>query len=427
MRYHGVDGWRRRGTVVTAERAFVSVRIPACRPGWLVTIHGHGGPVFARVRSSSAVTAKCALFDERADVGPGDLVECDGAEAGAFVGRGLCGAASNAWGISSGGDHRARHVVASAPVPPSPHDRIAIHRRLSTGIAAIDAFATLGYGQRVGLFAAAGAGKSTLLRRIVSGARVDARVVALVGERGREACETVDALRATPAWESTSVICAAAGSPALERISALYTATAQAEWLRAQGMDVLLVVDSLTRTAHALRELALAGGEPPAHRGYPPSVAADLSAAVECAGARRKGSITAIYAVLVEGDDRNEPVSDAVRGMLDGHIVLDRTLADAGRYPPVDVLRSLSRLMPALCTHEHRRDAALGRRAFDALERAHDLFALGAYQPGGDAWLDAAVAVRERLETLVHDGDGESCTDAAQRLHAIASELDPAA
>jgi FliI/YscN family ATPase len=425
--YIAADGWLRRGTVISAQRTFVNVRIPACRPGWLVKIQSRGGAAFARVRSSSAMSATCALIDERAGVGPGDVVECDGAEAGAYVGRALCGAESNAWGDCADLAGRGRFVVSSTPPAQSSSDRVAIERTLCTGVAAIDLFATLGYGQRIALFAGAGVGKTSLLRRIVSCARVDARVVALVGERGREVRETVDALRTTRAWPTTTVVCAPAGSPAQERVAALHTATAQAEWLRAQGLDVLLVVDSLTRTAHALRELALAGGEPPAQRGYPPSVAADLSAAVERAGARRDGTITAIYAVLVDGDDRTEPVSDAIRGMLDGHVVLDRAVADAGRFPAIDVLRSLSRLMPALAAPQHRRDAALARRAFDALERARDLFALGAYQPGGDVWLDAAVSIRDELDSLVYSGDADGGEDAFSRLRAIASALEAAA
>ena len=427
MLYSAADGWRRRGTVVSAQRTLVNIRIPACRPGWLVKIQARGGHAFARVRSSSAITATCELLVDRPGVGPGDIVECDGAEVGAYVGGALCGAETNAWGESADLAQGGRFVAMPAPPPPSARDRVAIERPLLTGIPAIDLFATLGYGQRIALFAGAGVGKSSLVRRIVAHARVDARVVALIGERGREARETADALRTTRAWPATTIVCSPAGSPALERVAALHTATAQAEWLRSRGLDVLLVVDSLTRTAHAMRELALAGGEPPAQRGYPPSVAADLSAAVERTGAIGNGTITAVYAVLVDGDDRTEPVSDAIRGMLDGHIVLDRAIADAGRFPPIDVLRSLSRLMPALSTRQHRRDAALCRRALDALERAQDLFALGAYQPGGDPLLDAAVSVRGELESLVHDGDAEAGDDAFARLRAVASALETAA
>lgn len=424
--YRGADGWRRSGVVESAERAAVRVRIPACKPGWLVTIHSLAGPALARVRSADSGAAMCTLFDGNAAVGPGDAADCDGTEAGAFVGPALCGAAVNAWGLNAHA-HSSRMVAALTPPALSPHDRIAIDRPMRTGVAAIDVFAPLGYGQRIALFAGAGVGKSTLLRRIAANASVDACVFALVGERGREIGETVDALERSSSWQTTTVVSAAAGTPPLERIAALQTASAQAEWLRRRGKDVLLVVDSLTRVAHALRELALSAGEPAAHRGYPPSVVAELSATAERAGARRDGTITAIYAVLVDGDDRNEPVSDAVRGMLDGHVVLDRSLADAGRFPPVDVLRSLSRLMPALAEPQARRDAALARRALDSLERAQDLFALGAYQPGGDAWLDAAVAVRRMLEALIHDGDGEPVEDALARLRDIAAILERAA
>jgi flagellar biosynthesis/type III secretory pathway ATPase len=170
--------------------------------------------------------------------------------------------------------------------------------------------------------------------------------------------------------------------------------------------------------------LAIAGGEPLSNHGYPASVTANLASIVERAGARRIGSVTAVYAVLVDGDDLREPVSDAVRGMLDGHIVLDRGLADAGRYPAIDVLRSLSRLAPELTTHEHRRDAAVARRALDALDRAQDLLAIGAYRPGGDALLDASLAARPLLEALIFDGDGRrDGPDIAARLHQAVAGL----
>ena len=176
---------------------------------------------------------------------------------------------------------------------------------------------------------------------------------------------------------------------------------AQAEWLCEHGHDVLLTIDSLTRVANAWRELALAAGEPPAHRGHPASMIGTLAGIVERAGARASGSITGVYAVLVDGDDPFEPVTDAVRGLLDGHIVLARRFADAGRFPPIDVLRSSSRIMNRLASVEHIRDAALVRKALAALERAEDLFAIGAYQPGGDPLLDAAVAQRQRLEDWI--------------------------
>jgi FliI/YscN family ATPase len=416
-----VDGWQRRGLVIGAAAGSIAIRIPGCAPGSIITVRTGSGPALVQARTVEADISRCAPLDHRAEIAPGDRAWSTGARIGSFAGNALLGAAVDGWGRPSSGRRPHAAVVRADPAPPAPEDRGIIRRAMPTGVGAIDAFAAIGYGQRIALFAGAGVGKSTLVRRILAGAHVDARVLALVGERGREARETIEALQGSAAWRSTTVVCAPAGSPALERVAALHTATAQAEWLCGHGLDVLLVVDSITRAAHAWRELALAGGEPLSNHGYPASVTANLASAVERAGARRVGTITAIYAVLVDGDDLREPVSDAVRGMLDGHIVLDRGLADAGRYPAIDVLRSLSRLAPELMTDEQLRDAAVGRRALDALERAQDLLAIGAYRPGGDPLLDAALAARPLLEALIFDGAGRSDTagapDVAARLH----------
>jgi flagellum-specific ATP synthase len=418
------DGWRRRGIVVGAAAGSIAIRIPGCAPGSIVAVQTTSGPALVQVRSVDSDVTRCSPLDDRADIAPGDRASSIGARTGAYAGSALLGEAVDGWGRSNSGSAPHAAVVPADPPPPTPEERGMIHRPLPTGVAAIDAFATIGFGQRIALFAGAGVGKSTLLRRVLAAAPVDARVLALVGERGREARETIEALQRTDVWHSTTVVCAPAGSPALERVAAMHTATAQAEWLCARGLDVLLVVDSITRAAHAWRELALAGGEPLSNRGYPASVTANLASVVERAGARRNGSITGIYAVLVDGDDIREPVSDAVRGMLDGHIVLDRALADAGRYPAIDVLRSLSRLAPELTTREHLRDAAVGRRALDALERSQDLLAIGAYRPGGDALLDAALAARPLLESLIFDGAGRrNSQDTIARLHAAVAGL----
>jgi len=412
------DGWRRSGVVIGSTQGTVTLRMPGCSPGALINVETNSGPVLVQARAVDRGLVRCAPLDDRTDIGPGDRASSIGAKAGAFVGEGLLGAAVDGWGRHGSTAAGPAAVVRAEAPPPSTADRGVIRRPMRTGVAAIDAFATIGFGQRIALFAGAGVGKSTLVRRILMAAPVHARVLALVGERGREAREAIDALQSSPVWRSTTVVCAPAGAPALERIAALHTATAQAEWLCSRGMDVLLVVDSITRGAHAWRELALAAGESPSNRGYPPSVTANLASVVERAGARRTGSITAVYAVLVDGDDFREPVSDAVRGLLDGHIVLDRGLADAGRYPAIDVLRSLSRLAPELIAHEHRDDASLARRALDALERAQDLLAIGAYRPGGDALLDAALNARAALEALIFDGDGsDDELDVATRLH----------
>jgi FliI/YscN family ATPase len=246
--------------------------------------------------------------------------------------------------------------------------------------------------------------------------------VALIGERGREAAEACERLHASPSWSTTTVYCATSDASAIERFTAARAATVQAEFLCGTGRRVLLVIDSLTRVAAAWREMALAAGEPPAQRGYPPSLGSALARLVERAGARRCGSVTAVYTVLVDGDDQFEPVTDALRALLDGHIALARRFADAGRYPAIDVLRSLSRTMTNIVSVGHRRDAALVRRAMATLEEAEDLFAIGAYRAGGDPWLDACVAARPAIERLIFDGDGGPAAPHAQ-LARIAADL----
>jgi flagellum-specific ATP synthase len=313
-------------------------------------------------------------------------------------------------------------MPARVPAPLAIHERFSITQALPTGVAAIDALCTIGKGQRVAIFSGAGVGKSTLIRQIAERTKFDAHVLALIGERGREAAETVAALRDNPRWRDMTVVCATAEASPRERFAAARTALTQAEWLACCGKHVLLTVDSLTRVANAWRELALASGEVAVHRGHPASMIGTLASLVERAGARSRGSITGVFAVLVDGDDPFEPVTDAVRGLLDGHIVLSRRLADIGCFPPVDVLRSSSRLFNRLVSPQQALDAAHVRKALAALERAEDLLAIGAYRPGGDLVLDAAIGQRERMEQFIHHGASASW-DAVETLHHIAQSL----
>jgi type III secretion protein N (ATPase) len=260
---------------------------------------------------------------------------------------------------------------------------------------------TLGRGQRVGLFAAAGVGKSTLLGQIARGTSADVIVLCLVGERGRELPELLgDEL--APARGRTVVVCATSDAPPLVRLRAVHTATAVAEWFRdKRGASVLLLVDSLTRVARAQREVGLSAGEPPARHGYPPSVFALLPRLVERAGATRDGAITAIYTVLVAGNDMDEPIADEVRGLVDGHIVLERRLAQRGHFPPIDIVASVSRLMPRLVDAQHAQAAARVRERLAIYEEHRDLITLGAYQSGRDPKVDDAVAASPAIEGLV--------------------------
>ena len=247
--------------------------------------------------------------------------------------------------------------------PPGALERRAVARPLATGVRVLDGLLTLGEGQRVGLFAGSGVGKSTLLGAIARGAEADVVVVALVGERGREVGEFLERSLGAEGRKKSVVVVATSDVAALERLRAAQVATAYAEYFRDEGARVLLLVDSVTRFARAQREVGLAAGEPPVRRGYPPSVFAVLPRLLERSGQSARGSITAIYTVLVEGGDMDEPVADEVRGILDGHVVLDRTVAARGRYPAVDVTASLSRVMDSIVTPEHRDGGAAAARA----------------------------------------------------------------
>ena len=287
--------------------------------------------------------------------------------------------------------------------PPDPLRRGRVERPLITGVRAIDALLTLGEGQRVGLFAGSGVGKTTLLAQLARQTDADMFVFALIGERGREVRELLDDTLGQDGLERGVVVCATSDAPALLRLQAAFTATAIAEYFRERGGRVLLLMDSLTRFARAAREAGLAAGEPPTRRGYPPSVFAELPRLVERAGmgAAGSGSITAIYTVLVEGGDLEEPIADEVRGLLDGHIVLDRAIAESGRFPAIDVLKSLSRVMPQVTGAEQREAARALRSHLAVYEARRDLVSLGMYTAGSDPRLDAALARIDRIEAFL--------------------------
>ncbi|RMF33743.1 MAG: FliI/YscN family ATPase [Chlorobiota bacterium] len=291
-----------------------------------------------------------------------------------------------------------RSVYADAP---SPLERQRITSPLQTGIRAIDGFLTIGKGQRVGIFAGSGVGKSTLLGMLARHTSADINVIALIGERGREVREFLEKDLGVQGLERSVVVCATSDQPALIRIKAALVATTIAEYFRDQGLDVLLMMDSVTRLAMAQREVGLAVGEPPTTKGYTPSVFALLHSVMERAGTSNVGTITALYTVLVEGDDMNEPIADAARGILDGHFVLTRKLAQQGHYPALDVLQSISRLMDDIVSPEHRRTATTLKQALALYAEAEDLIAVGAYQTGTNPQLDRAIAMRPALMDLL--------------------------
>ncbi len=304
-------------------------------------------------------------------------------------------------------------------VGPGPMDRVPIRTPLGTGVRAVDAMLTIGRGQRIGLFGGSGVGKSTLIGMMTRNTEADIIIVGMVGERGREVREFLNDSLGEAGLRRAAVFVSTSDESPLMRMRAALAAVAAAEYFAAQSKSVLLVLDSLTRYAMAAREIGLAAGEPPASKGYPPSVFARMAKLLERAGNFINGSITGLYTVLMEGDDEQDPIVDAARSILDGHVVLSRDLAGEGHYPPIDVLRSLSRLMPAVTSPEHRNRARAARRLLSAYSRSEDLLRVGAYKPGSDPELDAAVQYRPHLQQIL-----QQAVDEPVSLSSASSALD---
>ncbi len=291
--------------------------------------------------------------------------------------------------------------------PPNPMSRKIIKQPLSMGSRVIDGLLTCGEGQRIGIFAAAGVGKSTLLSSLIKGSQADVIVLALIGERGREVREFIEHSLGQEGMARTVVVVATSDRPSIERAKAAYCATAIAEYFRDQGKKVLLLMDSVTRFARALREIGLAAGEPPTRRGFPPSVFATLPKLMERAGQSSRGSITAFYTVLVEGDDMTEPIADESRSILDGHIILSRKLAASGHYPAIDVLESVSRVMPNVTDKAHIAAATRLRELMAKYQEVELLVKIGEYQSGSDPVADQAIEKHDLIESFLCQGTDE--------------------
>lgn len=344
-------------------------------------------------------------------IGPGCRVEGTGSPFTIKVGPGILGKILDGLGKPVMQDEKLEgpfeeRLVESSP--PNPLEREPISRVLATGVRAIDTLLTCGQGQRIGIFAGSGVGKSSLLGMIARYSEADVNVIGLVGERGREVLDFIRNDLGPEGLKRSVLIVSTSDRPALERVKAALAATAVAEYFRDQGQKVILMMDSVTRFAMALREIGLAIGEPPATKGYTPSVFATLPRLLERSGTSRFGSITGFYTVLVDGDDFNEPISDAVRGILDGHIILSRNLASQNHYPAIDVLESVSRLMPAIVDEEHYRLAGQIRELLSAYKESEDLINIGAYVQGSNARIDRSIAFREPLNRFLRQGLSES-------------------
>lgn len=343
------------------------------------------------------------------------------------VGRSLLGRVLDGLGRPMDRETRgplvAEHFYPVFAEAPDPLTRSLIDRPLSLGVRALDGVLTCGEGQRLGIFAAAGGGKSTLLGMLVKGAAVDVTVVALIGERGREVREFLEQELGEEGRRKSVIVCATSDKSSMERAKAAYVATAIAEYFRDQGKKVLFLMDSVTRFARAQREIGLAAGEPPTRRGYPPSVFATLPKLMERTGMNDKGSITALYTVLVEGDDMTEPIADETRSILDGHIVLSRKLAAANHYPAIDVLASASRVMSAVVDREHGEAAGRVRELMAKYAEVELLVKIGEYKPGSDSVTDEAIeridAIRSFLKQRTHER--VSFADTLDALHVLVS------
>ncbi len=344
---------------------------------------------------------------EMEGINPGARVVATGEKLKVKVGHGLLGQILDGLGKPLQKNGRMQSGFTEVPVmaaPPDPLMRERIKEPLSLGIRCIDGLLTCGRGQRVGIFAGSGVGKSTLMGMVARNTEADINVIGLVGERGREVKDFIERDLGEEGLKRSVVVVATSDKPALVRVKAAHVTTAIAEYFRDQGLNVLMMMDSVTRVAMALREVGLAVGEPPATRGYPPSVFAELPKLLERTGTNESGAITALYTVLVEGDDFNEPISDTVRGILDGHIGLSRDLAAKNHYPAIDVLDSVSRVMTEIAVQEHQQAAGEFKRMLSDYREAEDLINIGAYQAGSNPAVDRALAKIKDMRDYLQQG-----------------------
>ena len=394
-----------KGSVSKLLGLTVEVQLPGLKIGdlcFIETYNGENKP--AEVVAFKGDTAQLLLLYDGSGIGQGSLVQTTGTPIMIPVGDFLLGRLINPMGEPIDGrplDTAGANFVSIDGPAPSPFDRPIISTMFSTGVRAIDAAMTMGAGQRMGLFAGSGVGKSTMLGMIARNSDADVNVVALIGERGREVKEFIEDSLGEEGMKKSVLVCSTGDQPPLIRQKCLQAATSVCEYFRDQGKKVFLMTDTVTRCAMAGREVGLSIGEPPTMKGYPPSIFSWLQKVLERAGNSPKGSITALYTVLMEGDDINDPIVDTVRGITDGHIFLSRKVAEMNHYPAIDVLGSISRLMSAIATPEHKEAAAKMRRTMALYRENKDLIDVGMYVAGSNPRLDTAIQLMPQINAFL--------------------------
>jgi flagellum-specific ATP synthase len=413
------------GRVTGVKGLLIECNGPRSVIGEICTIHIESlkKDVLAEVVGLEDSTVKLMAFGETKGIEVGSVVVASGHVLEVPVGKELLGRVIDATGkpYDGKGDINASAFYPALASPPNPMERKPIDRRIVTGVRAIDGILTVGKGQRLGIFAGSGVGKSTLLSMIARNTNADINVIALIGERGREVMDFIKRDLGEEGLKRSVLVVATSDQPSIARLRAAYVATAISEYFRDQGKDVMLMFDSVTRFAHAQREIGLATGEPPAQRGYPPSVFDMLPKLLERTGTSARGSITAFYTVLVDGDDMDEPISDKVRGTLDGHIVLSRALASRQHYPAIDILSSISRLSKRVSGECTKKAVQRVKRWISVYSEQEEMINAGVYQKGNSTEVDEAIEKHAAVEEFLcqEESDHLEIGDTLEKLSAL--------
>jgi flagellum-specific ATP synthase len=407
-----IDSYKRFGKVTRVIGLMIESKGPECSVGDVCYIYIDSKKkkyIKAEVVGFRNELVILMPFANLKNISPGSIVEATRKPLQIKVGEGLIGRVVDALGLPI--DQSPLPIgLSSIPTdqsPPNPLERPPICEPMEVGVRAIDSLLTVGKGQRVGIFAGSGVGKSTLMGMIARNTVADINVIALIGERGREVREFIERDLGEEGLKKSIVVVATSDQPALMRMKGAYTATAIAEYFRNKGLNVMFMMDSVTRVAMAQREIGLAVGEPPTTKGYTPSVFASLPKLLERTGTNKNGTITAFYTVLVDGDDMNEPIADTVRGILDGHFVLDRNLANKGQYPAINILKSVSRVMNHIVSKEHYKAAEKLRDYLSTYLQSEDLINIGAYKRGSSKEIDEAIRIYPKIIAFLKQGTDE--------------------